>query len=196
MVSLKKQMVMILEKLATYKGAASKAVANNLTTTADGYVLDARQGKALKDSIPTGAAASKAVANNLTTASAGTAVLDAYQGKVLKDSIPTITNKTGTFTAASGFTAGNASVKQYGNVVCVRGYVTKSSAISSANTQIGTISGVSLPAGPIRMSCGVGAAYYNAFTSAFFYIDTSGGVYVHPSVSTAKAAVFCMTYIV
>lgn len=35
-------------------GAATQAVANNLTTTAAGYVLDARQGKALNDKLVTG----------------------------------------------------------------------------------------------------------------------------------------------
>lgn len=34
-------------------GAATQAVANNLATSAAGYVLDARQGKALNDKIPT-----------------------------------------------------------------------------------------------------------------------------------------------
>jgi hypothetical protein len=89
MISVKKSYKEILQVLAGLGAAATQAVANNLTTTSAGSVLDARQGKVLKDSIPTGTAASKGVANNLTTASAGSYVLDAYQGKVLKDSIPT-----------------------------------------------------------------------------------------------------------
>lgn len=36
---------------ATLKDAATKTVANNLVTTSQGYVLDARQGKALSDSV-------------------------------------------------------------------------------------------------------------------------------------------------
>ena len=69
--------------------AATKGVANDLTTqTAGTDVLDAYQGKLLKDAIDgLGGAASKGVANDLTTQTAGTDVLDAYQGKLLKDAI-------------------------------------------------------------------------------------------------------------
>ena len=41
----------IKTKTDALKNAANKTVANNLTTTADGYVLDARMGKSLQDSI-------------------------------------------------------------------------------------------------------------------------------------------------
>ena len=41
-----------IEDLKTRLGAAAeKGVANNLSTTSEGYVLDARQGKALSDSV-------------------------------------------------------------------------------------------------------------------------------------------------
>lgn len=43
----------IKTKTDALKNAANKTVANNLTTTADGYVLDARMGKNLQDSITT-----------------------------------------------------------------------------------------------------------------------------------------------
>lgn len=43
----------IKTKTDALKNAANKTVANNLTTTADGYVLDARMGKSLQDSITT-----------------------------------------------------------------------------------------------------------------------------------------------
>lgn len=41
----------IKTKTDALKNAANKTVANNLTTTVDGYVLDARMGKSLQDSI-------------------------------------------------------------------------------------------------------------------------------------------------
>lgn len=43
----------IKTKTDALKNAANKTVANNLTTTTDGYVLDARMGKSLQDSITT-----------------------------------------------------------------------------------------------------------------------------------------------
>lgn len=43
----------IKTKTDALKNAANKTVANNLTTTVDGYVLDARMGKSLQDSITT-----------------------------------------------------------------------------------------------------------------------------------------------
>lgn len=95
---------------ASEVGAVSTSdVANNLTTTAAGKVLDARQGKVLKDlidslTIPTktseltndsGFLSGNDVANDLTTTTAGK-VLDARQGKALKDLIDAISVPTQT----------------------------------------------------------------------------------------------------
>ena len=60
-------------------------VVNNLTTTASGYALDARQGKALNDTKLNVAN----VVNNLTTTDSGYA-LDARQGKALSDLLNTM----------------------------------------------------------------------------------------------------------
>lgn len=60
--------------------AAFQGVSNALTQTSAGYVLDARQGKALNDA----KLDKTAVANNLTTTAKGYA-LDARQGKALND---------------------------------------------------------------------------------------------------------------
>lgn len=68
--------------LRPLKDAAFKNVANNLTTTEDGSVLDARQGKALNDN----KIGKSNVVNNLTTTESGFA-LDARQGKELDDKI-------------------------------------------------------------------------------------------------------------
>lgn len=51
--SLSSTVIAIKTKTDALKDGANKTVANNLTTTADGYVLDARMGKSLQDSITT-----------------------------------------------------------------------------------------------------------------------------------------------
>ena len=68
------------ELTLTLADQISYPIANNLTTTADGYVLDARQGKVLDDK----KLDKTAVANNLTTIDEGRA-LDARQGKWLNE---------------------------------------------------------------------------------------------------------------
>lgn len=99
------------------------SVADNLTTTAAGFALDARQGKALKDALDL--KLDKAgVVNNLTTTAAGLA-LDARQGKALNDKLNGKTSQTtvslavaswagaGPYTQtvnAAGVTASNAAV--------------------------------------------------------------------------------------
>lgn len=66
-------------------GEGSGSVANNLTTTEEGFVLDARQGPAIV-LLLNGKVDIDKIANNLTTTVAGY-VLDARQGKALKDAV-------------------------------------------------------------------------------------------------------------
>lgn len=70
---------------ADIKGAAFQDVSNALTTTAAGYVLDARQGKILDGKIAEKLAKTDVV-NGLTETATGKA-LDARQGKVLNEKI-------------------------------------------------------------------------------------------------------------
>ena len=70
---------------ADTKAAAFQDVSNALTTTAAGYVLDARQGKILDGKIA-GKLAKTDVVNGLTETAAGKA-LDARQGKALNEKI-------------------------------------------------------------------------------------------------------------
>ena len=70
---------------ADTKAAAFQDVSNALTTTAAGYVLDARQGKILDGKIA-GKLAKADVVNGLTETAAGKA-LDARQGKALNEKI-------------------------------------------------------------------------------------------------------------
>ena len=75
-----------------YKVLDTSNIANNLTTSAAGSVLDASQGKALKDSVNAlSAFANKDIANNLTTSTSGY-VLDARQGRTLANRIGTLSN--------------------------------------------------------------------------------------------------------
>ena len=68
------------ELTLTLEDQIAYQIANNLTTTAEGYALDARQGKVLDDK----KLDKTAVANNLTTIDEGRA-LDARQGKWLNE---------------------------------------------------------------------------------------------------------------
>lgn len=75
-------------------------IANNLTTTSSGKVLDARQGKTLSDQIAGKLSTSK-IANNLTTTSSGYA-LDARQGKTLNDKFSSYYTKSETDSKVNG----------------------------------------------------------------------------------------------
>lgn len=92
--------------------AAFQGVSNALTQTSAGYVLDARQGKALND-----AKLNKtAVVNNLTTTAAGYA-LDARQGKALNDAK---LNKTSVVNNLTATAAGYALDARQGKVLADR----------------------------------------------------------------------------
>ena len=89
--------------LRPLKNAAFKDVANDLTTSIDGFVLDARQGTVLDEK----KLDKSKVINNALTTEEGFA-LDARQGKVLKDEIdelngkmPVIQSGTGTLAYAN-----------------------------------------------------------------------------------------------
>jgi len=126
-------------------------VANNLTTSSAGnYVLDAYQGKVLKDSIPTGAAASKSVANNLTTSSAGSAVLDAYQGKVLNDKL---TVETQEFAAASYSKLSGSCYAHRVGKVGILFISTLTGLTASATTDLFTISAKYRPTTAVTQDC-------------------------------------------
>lgn len=72
-------------EMALEADGSSGSVANNLTTTEEGYVLDARQGPAIV-LLLNGKVDIDKIVNNLTTTAAGY-VLDARQGKALKDAV-------------------------------------------------------------------------------------------------------------
>lgn len=89
----------------------SGSVANNLTTTDEGFVLDARQGPAIV-LLLNGKVDIGKIANNLTTTAVGY-VLDARQGKALLDEINNRLALTGgNVTGDVNFTNGNAVVFQ------------------------------------------------------------------------------------
>ena len=109
-------------------------IANNLTTTASGKVLDARQGKALNDAIGTKVNTSD-IANNLTTTASGK-VLDARQGKALNDAI---NNNTLTApTAGTNVTIDDGGYTQIGKLVIVNLRFTTSSALNVTGYMLAT----------------------------------------------------------
>ena len=81
-----------IDELASEK-LDKTSIANNLTTTTEGSVLDARQGKALNDN----KIDKTSIANNLTTTTEGS-VLDARQGKALNDNLKSL----GTIISSAG----------------------------------------------------------------------------------------------
>ena len=92
------------EWLASLKGKdglVNAEIANNLTTTQEGYVLDARQGLALKEQIESNKTATEgkvgtdSIVNDLTTGGKDK-VLSAEQGKVLAERIATKASVYGT----------------------------------------------------------------------------------------------------
>lgn len=124
--------------------AAGKAVANNLTTDIDGYVLDARQGKALQDELDAlGDAADADVANNVTTAESGY-VLDARQGKALNEAIAAVSDALNTLSgnigaAASKNVANNLTTTNSGYVLDARQGNALGGRLSSAEDDIDNI---------------------------------------------------------
>lgn len=117
---------------------SSGSVANNLTTTEEGYVLDARQGPAIV-LLLNGKVDLDKIVNNLTTTAAGY-VLDARQGKALKDAVD------GKLPLTGGTLTGSLSIyngEGYSDLKVVRDYgqnkCTLFSAVASDGSHVGVI---------------------------------------------------------
>ena len=108
--SLAEAVELIMDAISMAVSDVTSKVANNLTTTASGKILDARQGKALKDLID---GISNSVVNNLTTSEEGM-ILDARQGKALKDALDTVNPDARTIVLASST---SESTKKFGITV-------------------------------------------------------------------------------
>lgn len=93
--------------------------------------------------------------------------------------------KIGAFTRNSGWTGDEIEVKQYGDVVMVKGYFTRSGGTGTNEIAIGNISGVSLPTSHVRFRVGAGNAAYNATISGYGILAKSGQLSVKlPSSQT------------
>lgn len=104
--------------------------------------------------------------------------------------------KVGVFTPASGCTASEVKVYQYGNVCFVNFYVTKATAFGGSEVNIGAISGIALPSTHVRFQCASGTAPYNAVRCGYALINTNGNINVLLSSSSDTAIVICASYIV
>lgn len=106
----------------------------------------------------------------------------------------TASTKIGTVTIATG--TSNISVRQYGNVVYIGGWVSNATITANAEVKIADISGVSLPPDSVRAFCSVGANAYSAGTMSYITLGTSGGLYVNSSNGgTGKAIYFDICYV-
>lgn len=109
--------------------------------------------------------------------------------------------KVGTATGVSGsvFYLNELDVRQYGRVVTINGYAEHITAAADTVTQIGTISGISLPIKEIRAIGGVAAHAYNAPTKiAYINISSStGNIFVRCTEALNDQSIyFSISYIV
>ena len=93
--------------------------------------------------------------------------------------------KVGVFTLGSGWTGDEIEVKQFGDVVMVKGYFIKPGGTGTNEIIIGNISGVSLPTSHVRFRVGAGNTAYNATLSGYGILAKSGQLLVKlPSSQT------------
>lgn len=101
----------------------------------------------------------------------------------------------GTFTRSVG-SSDNITVKQYGNVVYVGGYILGATTTTS-EMKIGDISNVSIPTQSTRGTCVVSTQAYEMGTVSYLTITNIGEVRIKTSNSgSSKAIYFNETYIV
>lgn len=109
----------------------------------------------------------------------------------LKAAIPL---KTGIVNWSTIVTGGTLSVKQFGNIVVINGYIVATLTANTVNS-IGTISGVGLPVDAIRAIAAVAVhAYDPASSIAYLNITTSGAVTITPTVGGSQAVYFSTSY--
>ena len=89
-----------------------------------------------------------------------------------------LSGNSGSFTPESGVTISELRIRQTGDVIEVHFYATLSTALSTSQVTLGTVSGVSLPPANIRTMAGGGAAAYNADKPIYAAITSAGKVNV------------------
>ena len=105
------------------------------------------------------------------------------------------TNKTGTLTAATGFTLSEPRCVQKGNVVEIH-FVATGSFTSGAEVTVASFSGVTAPASHIRFLCGYGAHAYDAVSVGYAICATSSVVAVNITATGTRAVTVDFVYTV
>lgn len=106
----------------------------------------------------------------------------------------TASTKSGIVTMATG--TSQIFVRQYGNVVCIGGWVSNATLTANTRTKIADITGISYPPDVVRAFCNVGANAYSVGTLSYISLSTSGELTVTSSNGgTGKAIYFDICYV-
>ena len=161
--------------------AAFKGVSNALTQTAEGYVLDARQGKVLDDKISLKLAIANVV-NNLLTTKAGYA-LDARQGKVLNDKIIELNGKITVskydktvINFGSGWEVRHCEVHKIGNLVGISARIYTGTIMANTDYTIATASTGFRPVAEHPLCAVAGDYSMGNIVACMCLIQTSGKI--------------------
>lgn len=100
--------------------------------------------------------------------------------------IPLFAQYRGVLTPKTGFDGNEYSVRRVGNIVVVKGYITKAGGIGASEVAVTTVSGVPIPSQTTRFTCSSGSNAYSATASAYGVISVSGEIKI--SVASANGA--------
>lgn len=101
----------------------------------------------------------------------------------------------GTLTGKTGYTAYEFAVRKCGNIVHVKGYITKDSgSFGTSQIVIADVTGVALPAQATRFTCATGTYAYTANKCAYGIVDSSGNIHILASNGTDSTAVLNFWY--
>ena len=100
-----------------------------------------------------------------------------------------------TFTASAGMTS-NLSIRKYGKVVTVNGYVQSSSNFTTEFTVLGTIASGARPVDHARFPVEFASTQYNVGEVGYGYVNTNGTINVRaPAGTTYTFVYFTCSYI-
>lgn len=103
---------------------------------------------------------------------------------------------TGSVTPSSGATSA-LNVRQIGKLVVINGYINNVNLTANSESNLGYLTGVSLPTEAVRSLAGVASgAYTHPADVAYLCIATDGRIYVVSTQSSRKALWFSVSYIV
>ena len=108
------------------------------------------------------------------------------------------TYKTGSFAAGESGFFHSLTIKQFGKVVTINGYVQNISPVGNTPLVLGTVSGVDMPPLDLRATAAIAsAAYEDPSQMAYLTLTTSGELKVRcENAATNVAAYFSVSYIV